>query len=340
MPRRARRPADMPAECDLVSPCFTASADRSHWQALLLHAMLATMPRSRLATSATPPASATPRTTPPCSLRRSMRAPPAISSASTECAWSTRRSACAVTARTSATALGTSITQADGTNLAAVLASDTWCETTRGRARRLHLVAHRRCKPQEEQWHGRHHDPFVADCDRGHPREKRRLDGIRITNLTRDGTTGLQTSQVNGRISNAFVESSGGSGIEFSTRKTRAPTGRGANQTYYGVACRAVVGGVAHRQQGARLPARPERDVEIRFRRRLAPPVRPGRRPASSASTATSCAAPVASARSACGTRRAAATSRCVDRQPRARRGWHGARGGRARDARKHVLDF
>ena len=38
-------------------------------------------------------------------------------------------------------------------------------------------------------------------------------DGIRITNLARDGTTGLQTSQVNGRISNTFVEASGGSGI-------------------------------------------------------------------------------------------------------------------------------
>lgn len=39
------------------------------------------------------------------------------------------------------------------------------------------------------------------------------VDGIRLTNLALDGHTGLKSSQVNGRISNCFVENSGAAGI-------------------------------------------------------------------------------------------------------------------------------
>ena len=38
-------------------------------------------------------------------------------------------------------------------------------------------------------------------------------DGIRLSNLASDGVTGLNSTQVNGVISNCFVERSGGSGI-------------------------------------------------------------------------------------------------------------------------------
>ena len=44
------------------------------------------------------------------------------------------------------------------------------------------------------------------------------VDGIRITNLAMDGKTGLKSTQVNGRISNCFVELSGAAGVRSVAR--------------------------------------------------------------------------------------------------------------------------
>ena len=112
---------------------------------------------------------------------------------------------------------GTIIQQAGGAYLAAVLASDTWCENHAWtgaplRISSLTVDGNRRNQPfwndtvgiMIRSWQTVIEDIHVKGAG---------SDGIRITNLARDGTTGLHTSQVNGRISNVFVEDSGGSGI-------------------------------------------------------------------------------------------------------------------------------
>ena len=109
---------------------------------------------------------------------------------------------------------GTSIKQADGAHLAAVLASDTWCENRAWtgaplRISSLTVDANRANNNGTvgimiRSWQTVIEDTHVKGAA---------SDGLRVTNLARDGATGLQTSQVNGRISNVFVEDSGGSGI-------------------------------------------------------------------------------------------------------------------------------
>ena len=108
---------------------------------------------------------------------------------------------------------GTTITQANGTNLVAMLASDSWNSDsayTGDPIRIAHLTLDGSSKTNSgtnalviRSWLTVIEDLQVENAPG---------DGIQITNLSKDGVA-LQSSQVNGRISNCFVTNSGGVGI-------------------------------------------------------------------------------------------------------------------------------
>lgn len=110
--------------------------------------------------------------------------------------------------------VGTSITQADGRHLAALVASDSFLGNwsyTGAPIELAHLTldgnrAHNNGTSTlvVRSWQAVLHDLHVVASP---------ADGIRITNLAADNVTGLKSTQVNGRISNVFVERSGGAGI-------------------------------------------------------------------------------------------------------------------------------
>jgi hypothetical protein len=108
---------------------------------------------------------------------------------------------------------GTTITQASGTNLVAMLASDSWntdSPYTGDPIRIAHLTLNGDSTANSStsalvirSWLTVIEDLLVENAP---------ADGIQITNLSKNGVA-LQTSQVNGRISNCFVTNSGGDGI-------------------------------------------------------------------------------------------------------------------------------
>ena len=108
---------------------------------------------------------------------------------------------------------GTILRQANGTNLTAMLASDSWTENvnyTGDPIRIAHLTLDGASSSNSgtnvlviRSWQTVLEDLLVENAPE---------DGIQITNLSKDGVA-LQTSQVNGHISNLFVTNSGGNGI-------------------------------------------------------------------------------------------------------------------------------
>lgn len=111
---------------------------------------------------------------------------------------------------------GTVLKQAAGARLPALLASDSWCANdafTGAPLRLSSLTLDGNAKENPgartvglmlRSWSSVVDDVHVTGASG---------DGIRLTNVAEDNTTGLKSSQVNGRISNVFVEASGGSGI-------------------------------------------------------------------------------------------------------------------------------
>jgi hypothetical protein len=115
---------------------------------------------------------------------------------------------------------GTTITQASGSNLPAMLASDSWnCDTQKcyptstGDPIR---IAHLTLNGNSQNNHNtnalviRSWLTVIEDLQI----EYAPGDGIQITNLNKNGVP-LENTQVNGRISNVFVQYSGGNGIHI-----------------------------------------------------------------------------------------------------------------------------
>lgn len=110
--------------------------------------------------------------------------------------------------------VGTIIRQADRANLPALVASASWCINsvwTDAPMRLSTLTIDARRKTNNgtvalmiRAWQSVVTDLHVTGAA---------SDGIRLSNLAADGVTGLNSTQVNGVISNVFVESSGGSGV-------------------------------------------------------------------------------------------------------------------------------
>jgi len=109
---------------------------------------------------------------------------------------------------------GTVLRQADGANLPALVASDSWnnnAASTGSPVRIAHLTldGNRANNTNTSNLVIRSWLTVIEDVvSRNAP-----VDGIRLTNLGRDGKTGLKTTQVNGRISNCFIDRSGANGI-------------------------------------------------------------------------------------------------------------------------------
>jgi hypothetical protein len=111
---------------------------------------------------------------------------------------------------------GTIIRQDDGVNLPALLASDSWINNAPGTGRPIRL-AHLTLDGNRANNTGtsnlviRSWLTVIEDVSvRNAP-----ADGIRLTNLGRDGKTRLTSTQVNGRISNCFIDRSGANGIRI-----------------------------------------------------------------------------------------------------------------------------
>jgi parallel beta-helix repeat protein len=109
---------------------------------------------------------------------------------------------------------GTVIRQADGANLPALLASDSWMSNASGTGRPVR-IAHLTIDGNKGANTGtnalviRSWLTTIEDLQvRSAP-----ADGMHLTSLGRDGKTGLTSTQVNGRISNVFVTGSGGHGL-------------------------------------------------------------------------------------------------------------------------------
>jgi hypothetical protein len=109
---------------------------------------------------------------------------------------------------------GTVIQQADGANLRAIFASDSWLDNspTTGSAtalRTLNIKANSAANPEAgdavviRSWQTFVEDVQISDA---------RRDAIRLTNLSENGTE-LTNTQVNGRIANTQLNDSGGSGV-------------------------------------------------------------------------------------------------------------------------------
>jgi len=108
---------------------------------------------------------------------------------------------------------GTVIQQAGGANLAAMLASDSWNSDSIGTGDPIH-IAHLTLDGNKAANAGtsalviRSWLTVIEDLQV----ESAPADGIQITNLSKNNVA-LQSSQVNGRISNCFVTGSGANGI-------------------------------------------------------------------------------------------------------------------------------
>jgi hypothetical protein len=109
---------------------------------------------------------------------------------------------------------GTILRQADGADLPAVMASESWMENAKGTGTPMR-VAHLTVDGNRARNRGTHgllirswltaiEDVQVRDAPG---------DGIRLVNTARDGETRLTSTQVNGRISGCFINNSGGNGI-------------------------------------------------------------------------------------------------------------------------------
>jgi hypothetical protein len=109
---------------------------------------------------------------------------------------------------------GTIIRQANGANLAALVASDSWNSNAAGTGGPIR-IAHMKLDGNRannanttalmiRSWLTVIEDLHIANAP---------VDGIRITNLGKNGETFLTSTQVNGRISNCFIERSGANGI-------------------------------------------------------------------------------------------------------------------------------
>jgi len=110
---------------------------------------------------------------------------------------------------------GTVLKQADGANLVALMASSVFLDNkawtgTPVAIRHLRLDGNRKGNPGSttaglvlRSWLSVVEDVHIRDMG---------SDGLRLTNLSADGT-GLETTQVNGRIANCFIERSGRHGI-------------------------------------------------------------------------------------------------------------------------------
>lgn len=109
---------------------------------------------------------------------------------------------------------GTIIRQANGANLAALVASDSWDANAAGtggpiRIAHMTLDGNRANNTGTSALVIRSWLTVVEDLQvRSAP-----ADGIRLTNLSKDGKTRLTSTQVNGRISNCFITGSGANGI-------------------------------------------------------------------------------------------------------------------------------
>ena len=109
---------------------------------------------------------------------------------------------------------GTVIRQANGANLPALLASDSWesnAAGTGGPVRIAHMTidGNRANNTGTSALVIRSWLTVIEDLQvRGAP-----ADGIQLTNLSKDGKTRLISTQVNGRISNCFISGSGANGI-------------------------------------------------------------------------------------------------------------------------------
>jgi len=109
---------------------------------------------------------------------------------------------------------GTVIRQADKADLPALVASDSWNNNAPATGRPVR-IAHLTLDGNRANNSGtsnlviRSWLTVIEDVvSRNAP-----VDGIRLTNLAKDGKTGLTSTQVNGRISNCFIDRSGANGI-------------------------------------------------------------------------------------------------------------------------------
>ncbi len=109
---------------------------------------------------------------------------------------------------------GTIIRQADGANLAAVVASDNWMSNASGTGRPIRL-AHLTIDGNKTANKGTHALVIRSWLTTVEDVQVRSApgDGIQLTSLGRDGTTRLTSTQVNGRISNVFISGSNGHGL-------------------------------------------------------------------------------------------------------------------------------
>jgi hypothetical protein len=109
---------------------------------------------------------------------------------------------------------GTIIRQADGANLPALVASDSWNANAPGTGGPIR-IAHMKLDGNRARntgtsnlvirsWLTVIEDVHISNAP---------ADGIRLTNVARNGETFLTSTQVNGRISNCFIERSGANGI-------------------------------------------------------------------------------------------------------------------------------
>jgi hypothetical protein len=109
---------------------------------------------------------------------------------------------------------GTVIRQADGANLQAVVASDSWMSNASGTGRPVRL-AHLTIDGNRGANRGTHALVIRSWLTTIEDIQVRGAagDGIQLTSLGRDGMTGLTSTQVNGRISNVFISGSNGHGL-------------------------------------------------------------------------------------------------------------------------------
>ena len=109
---------------------------------------------------------------------------------------------------------GTVIRQADGANLQAVVASDSWMNNASGTGRPVRL-AHLAIDGNRAANKGTHALVIRSWLTTIEDIQVRSApgDGIQLTSLGRDGKTGLSSTQVNGRLSNVFITGSNGHGL-------------------------------------------------------------------------------------------------------------------------------
>ena len=109
---------------------------------------------------------------------------------------------------------GTVIRQADGANLTALVASDSWMSNATGTGRPVRL-AHLTIDGNKAANTGTHAlviRSWLTTIEDVQVRSAP-ADGLQLTSLGRDGKTGLTSTQVNGRISNVFISGSNGHGV-------------------------------------------------------------------------------------------------------------------------------